>query len=105
VDTLEAALWCVQHAADFREAILLAANLGDDADTVAAVTGQLADAIWGEAGILENWLAKLAWCNRIRDRAKRLLHCEADRSGVGCVQTQVGATRSDPKSPPGPRSA
>jgi ADP-ribosyl-[dinitrogen reductase] hydrolase len=57
-DTLEAALWCVHHAADFREAILLAANLRDDADTVAAVTDQLAGAIWGGAGILENWLAR-----------------------------------------------
>jgi ADP-ribosylglycohydrolase len=35
VDTLEAALWCVHRATDFREAVLLAANLGDDADTVA----------------------------------------------------------------------
>lgn len=39
VHTLEAALWSVDRAADFREAVLLAANLADDADTVAAVTG------------------------------------------------------------------
>jgi ADP-ribosyl-[dinitrogen reductase] hydrolase len=72
VHTLEAALWCVHQAADFREAVLLAANLGDDADTVAAVTGQLAGAIWGETGIPEDWIAKLAWCDRIRDRAQCL---------------------------------
>jgi hypothetical protein len=45
VHTLEAALWCVGHAADFQEAVLLAANLADDADTVAAVTGQIAGAL------------------------------------------------------------
>jgi ADP-ribosyl-[dinitrogen reductase] hydrolase len=72
VDTLEAALWCVHQATDFREAVLLAANLGDDADTVAAVTGQIAGAIWGEAGIPEDWIAKLAWRDQIRDRAMRL---------------------------------
>jgi ADP-ribosyl-[dinitrogen reductase] hydrolase len=72
VDTLEAALWCVHYTTDFREAVLLAANLGDDADTVAAVTGQLAGAIWGEASIPEDWIAKLAWCDQIRDRAIHL---------------------------------
>lgn len=45
VHTLEAALWCVGRSASFREAVLLAANLGEDADTVAAVTGQLAGAL------------------------------------------------------------
>jgi ADP-ribosyl-[dinitrogen reductase] hydrolase len=72
VDTLEAALWCVHRATDFREAVLLAANLGDDADTVAAATGQIAGAIWGEGGIPEDWIAKLAWCDQIRKRAMRL---------------------------------
>jgi len=75
VDTLEAALWCVHCAPDFREAVLKAANLGDDADTVAAVTGQLAGAIWGEVGIPGDWIAKLAWCDQIRDRAVRLFKC------------------------------
>jgi ADP-ribosyl-[dinitrogen reductase] hydrolase len=56
VHALEAALWCVHRAADFREAVLLAANLGNDADSVAAGTGQLAGAIWGEAGIPEDCL-------------------------------------------------
>jgi hypothetical protein len=50
----------------------LAANLGDDADTVAAVTGQLAGALYGEDGIPEDWRKKLAWSNAIRARAIRL---------------------------------
>ena len=45
VHTLEAAIWSVARTADFPNAVLLAANLADDADTVAAVTGQLAGAI------------------------------------------------------------
>ena len=48
----EAALWHVRRAGDLRDAVLLAANPGNDADTVAAVTGRLAGAIWGEAVFL-----------------------------------------------------
>lgn len=59
VESLEAALWCVWRAADFEEAVLLATNLGHDADTTAAITGQLAGSLWGQAGIPPAWLAKL----------------------------------------------
>ena len=51
VDSLEAALWAFHHTTDFREGCLKAANLGEDADTTAAVYGQLAGAFYGEAGI------------------------------------------------------
>jgi ADP-ribosyl-[dinitrogen reductase] hydrolase len=34
----------VGRSASFEEAVLLAANLGEDADTTAAITGQLARA-------------------------------------------------------------
>jgi ADP-ribosylglycohydrolase len=36
---------------NFRSAILLAANLGEDADTTAAVAGQLAGALYGVSGV------------------------------------------------------
>ena len=44
VDSLEAALWCFETTDSFDSAILAAANLGDDADTTAAITGQIAGA-------------------------------------------------------------
>jgi ADP-ribosyl-[dinitrogen reductase] hydrolase len=47
IAALEAALWAVGGADDFRTAVLRAANLGDDADTTAAIAGQLAGARWG----------------------------------------------------------
>lgn len=57
VDTLEAALWAVSHKGSciegqlvkpgYREMVLEAVNLGDDTDTVAAVTGGLAAIICG----------------------------------------------------------
>ncbi len=67
--SLEAALWCVGRTGSFEEAVLLAANLGQDADTTAAIAGQLAGALYGLTGIPERWLDKLAWMERIADRA------------------------------------
>lgn len=72
VHSLEAALWCVARTGSFAEAVLLAANLGDDADTTAAITGQLAGALYGARGIPEKWLGKLAWRARIEAGAQAL---------------------------------
>lgn len=60
VQSLEAALWAFHRAGNFREAVLLAVNLGEDADTTGAVCGQLAGAYWGESGIPKEWREGLA---------------------------------------------
>jgi ADP-ribosyl-[dinitrogen reductase] hydrolase len=73
VDSLEAALWCFARAEDFRAGCLEAANLGGDADTIAAIYGQIAGAYFGEQGLPAEWLAKLAWREEIRARALALL--------------------------------
>ena len=59
--TLEAALWSVWKTDNFRDAVLTAANLGVDSDSVAAVAGQLAGTLCGASAIPREWLAKLAW--------------------------------------------
>jgi ADP-ribosyl-[dinitrogen reductase] hydrolase len=59
VDTLEAALWAFNETQCFEEGALLAVNLGDDADTVGAVYGQLAGAYYGLADISVHWYNKL----------------------------------------------
>jgi ADP-ribosyl-[dinitrogen reductase] hydrolase len=69
VKTLEAALWAFHGASDFRQAVLRAVNLGDDADTTGAVCGQLAGACWGEEGIPSAWRDGLAG----RDQLERAL--------------------------------
>jgi len=60
VQSLEAALWAFAGTETFADAILAAANLGDDADTTAAVCGQVAGAYYGEPGIPSHWLDRLA---------------------------------------------
>lgn len=72
VAALEAAIWAVAGAADFRDAILRATNLGDDADTTAAIAGQLAGALFGASGIPQPWLEKLAMRERIESLADAL---------------------------------
>ena len=71
--SLEAALWCVWNAHSFSEAVLLAANLGHDADTTAAITGQLAGALYGAGSIPPHWLQKLYWADRIEQLALQLV--------------------------------
>ena len=83
VDTLEAALWCVDRTGSIEEALILAANLADDADTVAAVTGQLAGALWGMSGAPAAWLDKLAWRDRIESLAVHLYEAAARERNAG----------------------
>lgn len=72
VPSLEAALWCFYHTDNFRDAVLKATNLGNDADTTAAICGQIAGAYYGESGIPVGWLKKLAMGNEIRRLADSL---------------------------------
>ena len=60
VSSLEAALWAFGNSRSFAEGCLKAVNLGEDADTTAAVYGQIAGAFYGRAGIPQRWLDKLA---------------------------------------------
>ncbi|WP_240939469.1 ADP-ribosylglycohydrolase family protein [Diaphorobacter sp. HDW4A] len=78
VESLEAALWCFARRDNVWDAVLDAANLGDDADTTAAITGQIAGAMWGARSLPSTWLARLCMADDIRDLAKRLF--EANRA-------------------------
>jgi ADP-ribosyl-[dinitrogen reductase] hydrolase len=60
VESLEAALWCFYTTETFKEAVLKAVNLGQDADTTAAICGQLAGAYYGIDGISKEWIEKIA---------------------------------------------
>ncbi|MEN4801013.1 ADP-ribosylarginine hydrolase Tri1 [Pantoea agglomerans] len=74
IDTLEAALWAVWHTDNFKDAILLAANLADDADSVAATAGQLAGALYGLSGIPAEWVDKIVDKDRILSMAEEMFH-------------------------------
>ena len=72
VASLEAALWSFDTTSSYRDAILTAANLGEDADTTAAICGQVAGAFYGVNGIPAEWLAPLAMRAEITELADKL---------------------------------
>ncbi len=64
IDTLEAAVWCLITTDSFSESVLKSVNLGDDTDTVGAVTGGLAGLYYGYDAIPTEWvraLQRLEW--------------------------------------------
>ena len=81
VKSLEAVLWAFHKSHDFREGALLAANLGDDADTTAAIFGQLAGVHYGVDGIPAEWPTKLIMAEDITALADALY--EHARTGLG----------------------
>jgi ADP-ribosyl-[dinitrogen reductase] hydrolase len=78
VASLEAAFWCFARTETFADAVLEAVNLGDDADTTAAITGQLAGAHYGVDSIPPEWLANLHMREYIKKTARAL--CERARA-------------------------
>ncbi len=73
VDSLEAALWAFHRGNSFREGVLLAVNLGNDADTTGAVYGQIAGAYYGLPGIPEQWQEIIHQKDMIISLADRIL--------------------------------
>jgi ADP-ribosyl-[dinitrogen reductase] hydrolase len=73
ISTLEASLWAVWNTDNFQDALLLAVNLGHDADTVGAVTGQIAGALYGYSTIPEEWVQGLAEHERVINLGKTLI--------------------------------
>ena len=67
IHTLEAALWSIHHTTSFEDALILAVNLGHDADTVGAVSGQIAGALYGIQAIPERWMntSQNVTCSRL----------------------------------------
>jgi len=72
VHTLEAALWAFASTSSFKEGLLKVVNLGDDADTMGAVYGQIAGAYYGVNGIPGEWREELCMKELIEEYACKL---------------------------------
>jgi ADP-ribosyl-[dinitrogen reductase] hydrolase len=80
IECLEAALWCFAKTDSFEGAVLKATNLGDDADTTAAVCGQICGAYYGKDNIPLNWLDTLHLREEIESLASQLCSIFQDAS-------------------------
>lgn len=72
VESLISALWCFMNGSTFKECVLLAANLGNDADTTAAICGQLAGAYYGITDIPLHWRKSITMADEIEGLAFNL---------------------------------
>jgi ADP-ribosylglycohydrolase len=70
--TLEASLWAFLTTENFKDAVLKAVNLGDDADTIGSVTGGLAGLFYGFEQIPEEWVNTLVKKEKIEELYDRL---------------------------------
>ncbi len=59
VSTLESSLWCTLNSNNYEEAVVRAVNLGEDTDTVGAITGGINGCIYGLNNIPQKWKSKL----------------------------------------------
>ena len=66
--TVPVALWVINQSTGFEDAIRRAVSLGADADTLGAIVGSIAEAIWG---IPEDM--KAAALSYLDDRMKKVL--------------------------------
>ncbi len=73
VDTLEAVIWCLLHTTSYAECMLTAVNLGDDTDTVGAIAGGLAGAVYGFHAIPQTWLDSLAGLTEINALCQKFI--------------------------------
>lgn len=59
VDSLEAVLWVILNTNDFSSSILTAVNLGEDTDTIGAITGSISGLIYNFEDIPSKWIENL----------------------------------------------
>lgn len=76
IDSLEAALWAFYHGEDVRSSLILAVNLGEDTDTVAAICGQLCGAYYGVQGIPVEWVKQLHRIDDIQLLTQQLIDAQ-----------------------------
>lgn len=87
VHSFEASLWAVSRTSSFESAVLLAVNLGEDADTTGAITGQLAGALYGASSIPAKWLSKLSLKHELSSLAESLF--EASNSETQALPGRI----------------
>ena len=68
MDTLEASIWSFLNSTSYSDAILRAVNLGQDTDTIAALTGALAGVYYGYDSIPKDWLNRIVGKETIKNR-------------------------------------
>ncbi|MCD1115506.1 ADP-ribosylglycohydrolase family protein [Chryseobacterium turcicum] len=70
--SLEASLWCFLNSETYSEAVLKAVNLGEDTDTIGAITGGIAGIYYGFENIPLDWIEELVRKDDIENVCNKL---------------------------------
>lgn len=93
VDSLEACVWCLLNTDSYKSAVLCAVNLGEDTDTVGALTGGLAGLVYGYDGIPKDWINVLRqkeYLADLVDRFNEMLDGKKHENAVYLWQNSLG---------------
>jgi len=105
--TFHAAMWAARNSDSFEECLLLAVNLKGDADTIGAVAGQIAGAMYGYQAIPERWLNQLVWHDKMVTMANRLYELGSseivDNSAADKSALEASSLAQEPKEYPEPK--
>ena len=66
IDTMEAVYWSLFNSSNYYEAVHLAVHLGEDTDTIGALTGGLAGLLYDELNVPDDWIDTLAKIHEIQ---------------------------------------
>ena len=83
LDGLVVTLRALARGTGYRDTVLPAVNLGEDADTNGALAGQLAGALYGARGLPPHWLGGLVAADLVTRSADRLLEAALQRIAAG----------------------
>ncbi len=72
MNTLKASMCCFMTTDNYKDAVLMAVNLGNDSDTTAAVTGGLAGLYYGHEAIPGHWRKGIRRGGDITDLCEKL---------------------------------
>lgn len=92
--TLEGVLWSLLKTDNFKDAVLMASNLGDtlQAERIAAITGQIAGALYGKNNIPQEWLKQLVMGDKIEELATKLAEYHLNHTAGSHIRQEVFPT-------------
>ena len=100
VSTLEASLWCSLNYDNYRDAVITAVNLGNDTDTVAAITGGINGIVYGVDSIPTEWLSvlrKSSYLDELCDSYTDTINSSISHTGYGYLANDPDACVLGPK--------